>query len=123
MRVVLLVVVGAFVALLVLGSLDGGGTWPHTLQYDARERVRATLRDPASAEFRNLRVHPGPTEDSKAVCGEFNARNGFGGMSGWQRFIVVARRSAENNVLTAPALLQEQFRQSWPELEARHCVR
>jgi hypothetical protein len=49
-----------------------------------QDRIRAKLRDPSAAEFRNARVYyaVAPT-----VCGEVNARNGFGGASGFQRFV------------------------------------
>lgn len=49
----------------------------------AREIVKTQLRDPGSAQFRGLRL-----KDSNTVCGEVNAKNGFGGYSGWQSFVV-----------------------------------
>ena len=42
---------------------------------------RSSLRDPRSAEFRNVQLLPGG-----AITGYVNAKNGFGGMSGWQKF-------------------------------------
>lgn len=48
----------------------------------AKDDVRAELRDPASADFRN--VHAGDV--SGLVCGEVNARNGMGGYGGFQQF-------------------------------------
>jgi hypothetical protein len=50
-----------------------------------------SLREPSSAVFRNVFIgkRPIPTPKSKiVVCGEVNARNGFGGMTGFQAFIV-----------------------------------
>ncbi len=52
----------------------------------AREAVKGQLRDPGSAEFRGLRL-----ADQNTVCGEVNAKNGFGGYSGWQSFVVGTR--------------------------------
>jgi len=51
----------------------------------AKDQVKARLRDPASAEFTNVRIvrRNGRT----AICGYVNSRNGFGGMTGPQRFI------------------------------------
>jgi hypothetical protein len=49
-----------------------------------------TSRDPSSVSFRNvfLGKRPKPTSNSKiVVCGEINARNGFGGFTGFQAFI------------------------------------
>lgn len=51
----------------------------------AREAVQALLRDPSSAEFRNERLSQ--VNGNEVVCGEFNAKNGFGGRNGFQRFI------------------------------------
>lgn len=47
----------------------------------ARVAVQSMLRDPDSAEFTGFRVQ------GRVVCGYVNARNGFGGMTGPQRFI------------------------------------
>lgn len=44
------------------------------------EAVKAELRDPTSAMFRNVRTV------SAWVCGEVNSKNGFGGYAGWLGF-------------------------------------
>lgn len=49
----------------------------------AEREVKATLKDPDSAVFSDLRVRRSPL----VVCGYVNSRNGFGGMTGRQRFI------------------------------------
>jgi hypothetical protein len=50
-----------------------------------QDYVRDRLRDADGAKFRKMYVSraAGPP----MVCGEVNAKNGFGGYSGWQRFI------------------------------------
>ena len=53
----------------------------------ALSKVKATLRDPNSAEFSEIAVYR-PATMKPFVCGIFNARNGFGGMAGRQKFIV-----------------------------------
>lgn len=52
----------------------------------ARDAVKARLRDPSSAEFKNERIghHEGK---AVVVCGEVNSKNGFGGMGGFERFM------------------------------------
>jgi hypothetical protein len=55
----------------------------------AQINVESTLRDPGSAEFGDAIV---TRRDGIVVCGVFNARNGFGGMTGRQRFINTADR-------------------------------
>ena len=49
----------------------------------ARAAVKATLRDPGSAQFSEVAAKPG------AVCGWVNARNGFGGYGGRLLFVYV----------------------------------
>lgn len=55
-------------------------------QFEAAKRaVIARLKDPDSAQFRNLRIGKGDI-----VCGEVNARNSYGGMTGFQPFFATA---------------------------------
>lgn len=51
----------------------------------AHTAVKARLRDGESAEFRNDQI--GKAAGSEIVCGEVNSRNGFGGMTGFQRYV------------------------------------
>ncbi|MDO8900748.1 MAG: hypothetical protein Q7V15_05275 [Phenylobacterium sp.] len=51
----------------------------------AYESITADLRDPNSVEFTD--VVWVMSDDAAAVCGKFNARNGFGGMSGPKEFV------------------------------------
>ena len=55
------------------------------LEYQAEEAVRGTLRDPKSAEFQSVTVVR--KAGSIAVCGSVNAKNGFGGYTGFQPFM------------------------------------
>ncbi|MBD9368833.1 hypothetical protein [Xanthomonas sp. XNM01] len=50
---------------------------------EAKEKVRQALKDPASAQWRNVNVIY-----SNVVCGEVNAKNSMGGYAGFQRFLV-----------------------------------
>ncbi|WP_299177831.1 hypothetical protein [uncultured Brevundimonas sp.] len=54
-----------------------------------RRTMSSTLRDPASATYRNVRLMSMPGTSGALFCGEVNARNGFGGYTGYRRFIVV----------------------------------
>lgn len=61
-----------------------------------------TMRDPASAAFRNVflykRVNAKPGHQV-TVCGELNARNGYGGLTGFQQFMVSGERVYVGNSL------------------------
>lgn len=51
----------------------------------AQESVRAQLKDAESAEFRNVAIRN--YKGAPLVCGEVNAKNSFGGYSGYQQFV------------------------------------
>jgi hypothetical protein len=54
----------------------------------AEQIISAPLRDPGSAQFRNVAYHPANGPWPAGVCGEVNAKNGFGGYVGFHRFAV-----------------------------------
>lgn len=54
--------------------------------YKIKEIVRASLRDPGSAEFRLVRIH----KDSSAACGTVNSKNGLGGYTGDIKFVITS---------------------------------
>jgi hypothetical protein len=57
---------------------DGFGGVPYS---EAKAAVAANLRDPGSADFRNM------LGSTSAVCGEVNGKNGFGAFAGFKRFV------------------------------------
>lgn len=64
----------------------------------ALDLVRRSMKDPASAQFRNVLVH------GKLVCGEVNARNTFGGYAGFSPFLVDLGSSVPVSLDSAPAV-------------------
>lgn len=46
----------------------------------AKETIRQMLKDPDSAQFRNITSH------GNLVCGQVHAKNGFGGYTGFEPF-------------------------------------
>jgi hypothetical protein len=58
---------------------------------NAGRYLAQTMRDPASASFRNVylykRVSAKPGSQV-TVCGEVNGRNGYGGLTGFQQFLL-----------------------------------
>ena len=54
----------------------------------AEADLRGAVRDPASMMVRGMRRGTGTIGGYPTICGEVNSRNGLGGMSGWQPFIV-----------------------------------
>ncbi len=68
------------------------GTMPVTLtpemQQVAEERAMRDLRDPDSAQFRDVWAVLGLNSNTIYVCGELNDRNAFGGYVGYAPFVV-----------------------------------
>lgn len=50
-----------------------------------QEAIKAKLKDPESAKFKN--VFFSRSGDIPMTCGQVNSKNGFGGYTGFQRFI------------------------------------
>lgn len=71
-----------------LAGLVAAGWWVWSGWFSpvarATEQVRALLKDPDSAKFDQVTVHPG----KGTVCGYVNAKNGMGGYAGSRAFIL-----------------------------------
>jgi hypothetical protein len=53
-----------------------------------KEAIKTKLRDPDSAQFRNVEFHAGG--GVPLACGEVNGNNGFGGKAGYERFVAAS---------------------------------
>lgn len=80
----------ALAALLLTSCENWDDTFPSDIGR-ARNAVRSKLKDPKSAEFKNLHVCP---DSSEVWSGEVNAKNGFGAYSGFELFYVKRRVAA-----------------------------
>lgn len=58
----------------------------------SKEAIKAQLKDAASAEFKDVRFYSGG--GVPVACGQVNAKNGFGGYGGFERFIAAGREMA-----------------------------
>lgn len=56
-----------------------------------KSAARERMKDPDSVKFRNVYFNEG-REGVPVACGEINAKNGFGAMAGYQRFISAGRQ-------------------------------
>lgn len=81
------------VALASLGGCDASSSnserdpaeFKSWLINKTQDAVKARLRDPSSAEFTD--VHTATYQGADVVCGYVNAKNGFGGKTGSQKFV------------------------------------
>ncbi|MBP5790611.1 MAG: hypothetical protein J6W29_10330 [Neisseriaceae bacterium] len=55
------------------------------VEMEVREWVKSNLKDPSSAQFRN----------QVEFCGEVNAKNAFGGYTGFKKFIAIATKEKQ----------------------------
>lgn len=78
----------ALATLLLAGCASKADTAKLDAESDATMAVKSRLRDPSSFDLMSLNAF-GSSEDKKdyVVCGSYNARNGFGGMTGEKRFV------------------------------------
>ncbi|WP_070401292.1 hypothetical protein [Hydrogenophaga sp. PML113] len=53
---------------------------------DTQRLVSDRLKDPGSAQFRNVRVQQYLQGPLKIICGEINAKNSYGGYVGFRQF-------------------------------------
>ncbi|HEV7340149.1 MAG TPA: hypothetical protein VGN68_00800 [Sphingopyxis sp.] len=83
----------AFTALLAGVMLSSCGSSDDTL---AKSQLAKIARDPESVEVRNVRR--AAEGNSHVICGEWNGRNGFGGMGEWARFAL----NTNSHSLTTP---------------------
>jgi hypothetical protein len=74
-----------------------------------KEAVRSKLKDPHSAQFKNVYFHRG-AKGIPVSCGEVNSKNSFGGYIGFQKFI-----SAGNPELTFMQSEVTDFSTSWKQ--------
>ena len=60
-----------------------------------REQLLGNLKDPSSAQLRNLRMVTG--EGGEALCGEINGKNSYGGYIGFHPFAVTEQQMKNTN--------------------------
>lgn len=80
-----------FCGVLLAGLIAGCGREDSKADKEAiyivrqQQRIEERLRDPSSAQFRDVFVGYGM--GTPIVCGHVNSKNAFGGYVGYQRFI------------------------------------
>lgn len=65
-----------------LGACSVSTSSDDAFQTAVEQSVRKSLREPDSARFEQITINPA----EKTACGRVNARNGFGGFTGFQWF-------------------------------------
>ncbi|MBS7669366.1 hypothetical protein [Croceicoccus gelatinilyticus] len=62
----------------------------HDIERAGLRSLRAGMREPDAMEVRGVHVAARGLNGASVLCGEVNGRNGYGGMTGFQRFMVIA---------------------------------
>ena len=80
----------------------------------ARSAVTDGLRDPGSAQFRNIRRYVN-SRGTTTFCGEVNSRNAYGGMTGFRRFYsgVTDRGEASATINDQGGIVGSFFEAAW----------
>lgn len=60
--------------------------------------IAESLKDPDSLRLRNVRLNAADEPNTWHLCGEYNAKNEFGGYQGFQHFVGSATRSGKGLV-------------------------
>jgi hypothetical protein len=66
--------------------------WADVSRMYAQQQISRVLKDPESAQFRAITIEDSPTYSPDypgIACGQVNARNSFGGYTGYKYFIVM----------------------------------
>jgi membrane associated rhomboid family serine protease len=72
--------------------------WPRNIKNTTIESIKEQMRDPSSAVFRDVEFYIGFDPMQSAICGYVNGRNSFGGLTGFQRFMVFFTRNERNEI-------------------------
>lgn len=75
-----------------------------------RERLKQRLRDPEGSRYRDVVATFG--DQGIAICGEVNMRNGFGGFTGYQKFLATTHSL---RLPTDEELSSVWIARDWPE--------
>lgn len=118
-----------FCASLIFGLLAACGSDENQADIEAaREHVKAEMRDPASAEFKEERVRTLWSKDGTRVrvyCADVNGANAYGGKTGYQPVIHVLDTNVEDdgNGLIYPQGETYFYRRGMTENYYLMCVR
>ena len=74
----------------------------------SKDAVRAKLKDPDSADFRSVNFYAGG--GTPVVCGEVNAKNSFGGFTGFEPFLAAGDQLV---VLSSEMESGKEFAKVW----------
>ena len=119
--------IGATV-IVAVAALAAAGSWvwwkSHTPNAQAREWVRAQLKEPGKVSFDALRQNP----NSKAVCGLLQTRDSSGHFVRSGSFVALAdgqvwleSNSRAEEILLKPEAMQAHNPQVFGQLKAEHC--
>jgi len=97
----ILVAVSAVSAAVGISLILYGALYAYPKHRDvsaAKDLVSGMMKDPSSAIFQDVQRNLPKTKGAfpVSVCGQINAKNGFGALAGFQRFIVDVKSAAVN---------------------------
>ena len=94
------------------------------LETEAKEKLAETLKDPESLKVRNLRLITETGSEggeSNVLCGEYDAKNSYGGYSGYEAFAYVEAVNGKRNLFSPSVATNDAERLLAPVLIADLC--
>ena len=79
----------------------------------AKQGVRDQMKDPASVQFRNVRGYN--KGGAALLCGEVNAKNSFGGYTGFDHFTYLGGYLFVNKSAAGCTACENPFNKNWNE--------
>ena len=83
----------------------------------AKQEAAALMKDPGSVQLRNVRGYDKDDPNHALICGEINAKNSFGGYTGFQQFTYVGGHIFLNKPAPGCLVCENPFNEYWN----KHC--
>jgi len=89
MRKTIHMLLGTMLLVSISSTADGDSSKEAAWIEVGKDAVRSRLKDPQSAQFRNTFFNYATLEGKRipVSCGQVNARNSFGGYTGFKRYV------------------------------------
>lgn len=81
----------------------------------AKQGVKEQMKDPSSVQFRNVHGYKKGGNDAVLICGEVNAKNSFGGYTGFHYFTYLSGHLFVNKPADGCTFCENPFNEYWNE--------
>lgn len=86
----------------------------------AKQEVRDLMKDPSSVQFKNVAGYSIGPSRLTSLCGQINAKNGYGAYNGFRHFTYLAGILNTNELEGKPAPWENVFNADWNRSCKKH---